>query len=182
MKKYVLFTIGAILSFFGFCAFIALLIDMTTAPEPDMSSLQYAIFIIVFGVLPFIGGTALCIFTSRQWLKKWRNANKLRRENLANGIGEEKPVDPATARSNRVADIVAIFIVIFGIFMVTLFSDSILRGINIPLQWKWPCLLVFIFAVVFGSMLGNKLYKKKLSKPTREISEKLARKMFKDKL
>jgi len=161
MKKYLLFTVGAILSLFGYLVFFCALAEMTTVPDPKISSSEYVIYIIFFlGALPFICGIALCIFTSREWLKKWWNSRKFKGKHSCAEVIEEKPVNPATANLKCIADVVPIVIAIIGIFMVVLFSDSIVSWIGIPSNWKWPILLAIMFAVVVGAILGKKILNK----------------------
>lgn len=180
MKKYVLFTIGVVVSFFGFVTFVVISMEMTTAPKN--SPLAYAVFMVLFGFLPFISGIALCVFAVRKWLKKWWNSRRDKRKHLGAEVGEEKPVDPATAalnrRANRIGIVSTIVTVIIGIVVVLKLSNWFAGLIGIPSVWVLP---IFILPVIVCAILGTKLYKKKFSKTSRKISDKIVEKMFKDK-
>ena len=155
-----MFIIGLVMSLLGYAAFVGISIEMTTAPEN--SPLVYAIFMALFGFMPFICGVALCVFAARKWLKSRKQKMKVPNT----GVNEEKPVDPATAalrcRANQIFNVCIIVTLILGIFVVLKLSNWLMVSLDVPSQWKWPSLLVFIFAVVVGAIIAYKIDRKLL--------------------
>ena len=175
-----MFTIGGILILVGFSAFVTALIEMDTVSGPWSS--DDSLIVVFLGVLPFVCGIALCVFATKKWLKKWWNSGKYKKKHLGAEVGEEKPVDPATAalnrRTNRIANVGAIVTVIIGIVVVLKLSNWFAGLIGIPSAWVLP---IFILPVIVGAILGTKLYKKKFSKTSIKISDNIVERMLKNK-
>jgi cytochrome c biogenesis protein CcdA len=66
--KYVLFIIGIILSLFGFIMVTGALIEMTK-PDSEYSIATSVVLMVFLGILPFVGGIVLCVFTAKRWGK-----------------------------------------------------------------------------------------------------------------
>jgi hypothetical protein len=160
IKCFIIF-IGSLLSFAGLVIFIEALVEMTTAPEPDMSSSDYVIVMFVVGVLPFVSGIVLCFFAARKWLKKWWNSGKHKEEHFGSDVSVEKPVDPATAALSRRVNIIinacTIVTVIIGIVVLLKLSNWLASSIDVPSAWIVP---IFILPVIVGALLGRMFYKK----------------------
>jgi hypothetical protein len=66
MKYYILYIVGIVLSMFGFLAYFgSLVLSLSGALEYPLST--WIVTIVFYGLLPFIGGIALCNLTSRRW-------------------------------------------------------------------------------------------------------------------
>ena len=66
--KYIPLIIGVILSLFGLIVIAGTAMNMV-APAAKYSTSDYAIAMVIFGILPLAGGIALCVFAFKKFGK-----------------------------------------------------------------------------------------------------------------